>query len=204
MRERASAKFDETVEIARISASIPSTPTRWCAAWSICRTAPAAPCGSRFSPGAKADEAKAAGADVVGAEDLVTERPGRNDRIRPLHRHPGHDAARRPPRQGSGPARPDAQSQGRHRDDGRHRGGSGLQGRRGRVPRRKGRHRAGSVGKASFDDGKLVENITAFVDAVVKAKPTGAKGTYMQRVALTSTMGPGVKVDPASITVAHH
>ena len=54
----------------------------------------------------------------------------------------------------------------------------------------------GSVGKASFDDDKLVENIKAFVDAVPRAKPQGAKGTYIQRVAISSTMGPGVKVDP--------
>jgi large subunit ribosomal protein L1 len=55
------------------------------------------------------------------------------------------------------------------------------------------------IGKASFDEGKLVENIRAFADAVSKAKPTGAKGTYIQRVAVSSTMGPGVKVDPASV-----
>jgi large subunit ribosomal protein L1 len=55
------------------------------------------------------------------------------------------------------------------------------------------------IGKASFDEGKLVENIKAFADAVSKAKPTGAKGTYIQRVAVSSTMGPGVKVDPASV-----
>ena len=57
----------------------------------------------------------------------------------------------------------------------------------------------GSVGKVSFDGDKLVENIRAFVDAVAKAKPQGAKGTYIQRVAISSTMGPGVKVDPASV-----
>jgi large subunit ribosomal protein L1 len=55
------------------------------------------------------------------------------------------------------------------------------------------------IGKASFEDGKLVENIRAFADAVSKAKPAGAKGTYIQRIAVTSTMGPGVKVDPASV-----
>ena len=60
----------------------------------------------------------------------------------------------------------------------------------------------GSVGKASFDDEKLVENIKAFVDAVTRAKPAGAKGTYLQRVALSSTMGPGVKVDPATLGTA--
>jgi large subunit ribosomal protein L1 len=55
------------------------------------------------------------------------------------------------------------------------------------------------IGKASFDEGKLVENIKAFADAVSRAKPTGAKGTYIQRVAISSTMGPGVKVDPSSV-----
>jgi large subunit ribosomal protein L1 len=58
------------------------------------------------------------------------------------------------------------------------------------------------VGKASFEDGKLVENIRAFADAVAKAKPAGAKGTYIQRIALSSTMGPGVKVDPATVLTA--
>jgi len=57
----------------------------------------------------------------------------------------------------------------------------------------------GSVGKASFGESQLVENIKAFVDAVAKARPQGAKGTYIQRVALSSTMGPGVKVDPATV-----
>jgi large subunit ribosomal protein L1 len=57
------------------------------------------------------------------------------------------------------------------------------------------------VGKASFGQEKLIENIAAFVDAVAKAKPQGAKGTYIQRVAISSTMGPGVKVDPATLTV---
>jgi large subunit ribosomal protein L1 len=55
------------------------------------------------------------------------------------------------------------------------------------------------VGKASFPPEKLVENIKAFADAVQKAKPAGAKGTYVQRIAVTSTMGPGVKVEPGSV-----
>jgi large subunit ribosomal protein L1 len=55
------------------------------------------------------------------------------------------------------------------------------------------------VGKASFAADKLVENIRAFADAVQKAKPAGAKGTYVKRVAVSSTMGPGVHVDPSSI-----
>ena len=56
------------------------------------------------------------------------------------------------------------------------------------------------VGKASFEAKAMEENIRAFADAVVKAKPAGAKGTYVQRVAISSTMGPGVKVDPSSLS----
>ena len=55
------------------------------------------------------------------------------------------------------------------------------------------------IGKASFNDTQLVENIKAFTDAVQKARPAGAKGTFVQRVAISSTMGPGVKVDPATL-----
>jgi large subunit ribosomal protein L1 len=55
------------------------------------------------------------------------------------------------------------------------------------------------VGKASFDEGKLAENIKAFVDAINKAKPSGAKGTYLKKVSVSSTMGPGVKLDIASL-----
>ena len=58
------------------------------------------------------------------------------------------------------------------------------------------------IGKASFDAKALEENIKAFADAVVKAKPAGAKGNYVKRVAISSTMGPGVKIDPATVTVA--
>ena len=55
------------------------------------------------------------------------------------------------------------------------------------------------IGKASFDDDKLVQNIRALVDAVQKAKPAGAKGTYLQKAALSSTMGPGIRVDVSSL-----
>ena len=58
------------------------------------------------------------------------------------------------------------------------------------------------VGKASFAEDKPVENIKAFADAVQKAKPPGAKGHYINRVAISSTMGPGVKVEPASLFAA--
>jgi large subunit ribosomal protein L1 len=55
------------------------------------------------------------------------------------------------------------------------------------------------IGKASFDETKLLENIRALVDAVQKAKPAGAKGTYMQKASLSSSMGPGIRVDVASL-----
>ena len=51
------------------------------------------------------------------------------------------------------------------------------------------------IGKASFDEAKLIENVRAFVGAVAKAKPSGSKGTYMKKVSLSSTMGPGVSVN---------
>ena len=56
------------------------------------------------------------------------------------------------------------------------------------------------VGKASFEAKALEENIRAFADAVAKAKPSGAKGTFVQKVAISSTMGPGVTIDPATMT----
>ena len=56
------------------------------------------------------------------------------------------------------------------------------------------------VGKASFSADQLVENVAAFVDAIVKAKPSGVKGTYLKRVSLTSTMGAGIKLDVASLS----
>jgi large subunit ribosomal protein L1 len=59
------------------------------------------------------------------------------------------------------------------------------------------------VGKASFAEDKLVENIRAFADAVQKARPSGAKGTYIQRIAVSSTMGPGVKVEPGTVVSAN-
>lgn len=58
------------------------------------------------------------------------------------------------------------------------------------------------VGKASFGDAAIVENIRALVDAVVKAKPAGAKGTYLKKIALSSTMGPGLKVEVGSVVGA--
>jgi large subunit ribosomal protein L1 len=58
------------------------------------------------------------------------------------------------------------------------------------------------VGKVSFDANAIEENIRAFADAVIKAKPAGAKGNYVKRVSMSSTMGPGLKIDVATLTVA--
>jgi large subunit ribosomal protein L1 len=55
------------------------------------------------------------------------------------------------------------------------------------------------VGKASFDAAKIEENIRSFAEAVQKAKPSGAKGTFLKRVAISSTMGPGIKLDPSTV-----
>ena len=60
----------------------------------------------------------------------------------------------------------------------------------------------GGIGKVSFGSDKLVENVRAFADAVSKAKPSGAKGTYIKAIAVSSTMGPGVKVDPSTIAAS--
>jgi large subunit ribosomal protein L1 len=55
------------------------------------------------------------------------------------------------------------------------------------------------IGKASFDEDKLLENAKALADAIQRAKPTGAKGTYLQKASLSSSMGPGVRIDVASL-----
>jgi large subunit ribosomal protein L1 len=60
----------------------------------------------------------------------------------------------------------------------------------------------GGVGKASFSEEALLQNIRAFADAVNRSKPSGAKGTYLKRIAVTSTQGPGVRVDPASLSAS--
>src|SRR5512134_2586444 len=57
----------------------------------------------------------------------------------------------------------------------------------------------GGIGKASFEDAALAENVRAFIDALIKAKPSGAKGAYVKRVSMSSTMGPGLRVNIASV-----
>jgi large subunit ribosomal protein L1 len=205
VRERASAKFDETVEIALNLGVDPKHADQ------MVRGVVNLPNGTGrtlrvavFARGAKADEARAAGADVVGAEDLVAIVQGGTidfDRciatpdMMPLVGRLGKVLGPRGlmPNPKVGTVTTDVVA-------------AVAASKGGAVEFRveKAGIVQGSVGKASFGDDKLAENITAFVEAVVKAKPTGAKGTYLQRVALSSTMGPGVKVDPATITLAQH
>ena len=205
VRERASAKFDETVEIALNLGVDPKHADQ------MVRGVVNLPNGTGrtlrvavFARGAKADEAKAAGADLVGAEELVTAVQGGTidfDRciatpdMMPLVGRLGKVLGPRGlmPNPKVGTVTMDVAA-------------AVAASKGGAVEFRveKAGIIQGSVGKASFGEDKLAENIVAFVDAVVKAKPAGAKGTYLQRVALSSTMGPGVKVDPASIAVAQH
>ena len=205
VRERASAKFDETVEIAMNLGVDPKHADQMVRG--VCNL----PNGTGrtlrvavFARGAKADEAKAAGADVVGAEELVQVVQGGTidfDRciatpdMMPLVGRLGKVLGPRGlmPNPKVGTVTMDVAS-------------AVAASKGGAVEFRveKAGIVQGSVGKASFGDEKLAENITAFVEAVVKAKPAGAKGTYLQRIALSSTMGPGVKVDVATIAIAQH
>jgi len=202
VQERANAKFDETVEIAMNLGVDPKHADQ------MVRGVVNLPNGTGrtlrvavFARGAKADEATAAGADIVGAEDLVTTVQGGTiafDRcvatpdMMPLVGRLGKVLGPRGlmPNPKVGTVTMDIAAAVKAS-----KGGS--------VEFRveKAGIVQGSVGKASFAPEKLVENITAFVDAVAKAKPQGAKGTYIQRVAISSSMGPGVKVDPTSVTL---
>ena len=200
VKERANAKFDETVEVAMNLGVDPRHADQMVRG--VCNL----PNGSGrtvrvavFARGAKADEARAAGADVVGAEDLVERVQGGAidfDRcvatpdMMPLVGRLGKVLGPRGlmPNPKVGTVTMDV-------------AGAVAAAKGGAVEFRV--EKAGivhaGVGKASFDEQKLVENIRAFADAVARAKPSGAKGTYIQRIAITSSMGPGVKVDPASV-----
>jgi len=200
VRERAKAKFDESVEIAMNLGVDPKHADQ------MVRGVVNLPNGTGrvlrvavFARGPKADEAKAAGADVVGAEELVTIVQGGTidfDRciatpdMMPLVGCLGKVLGPRGlmPNPKVGTVTMDVTA-------------AVKASKGGAVEFRveKAGIVQGTVGKASFDEGKLVENIKAFVDAVAKAKPAGSKGTYIQRVALSSTQGPGVKIDVASL-----
>lgn len=203
VKERANAKFDETVEIAMNLGVDPRHADQMVRG--VCNL----PNGSGrtlrvavFARGAKADEAKAAGADIVGAEELVESvqkgeinfdrciaTPDMMGLVGRLGKVLGPRGLMPNPRVGT--VTMDVTSA-----VAASKGGSVEF----RVEKAGIVHAA--VGKASFSAEKLSENIKAFVDSVAKAKPAGAKGTYIQRVALSSTMGPGVKIEPNTVTGA--
>ena len=200
VKGRATAKFDETIEVAINLGVDPRHADQMVRG--VCNL----PNGTGrtvrvgvFARGAKADEAKAAGADVVGAEDLVEIVQGGKiefDRciatpdMMPLVGRLGKVLGPRGlmPNPKVGTVTMDV-------------AGAVGAAKGGAVEFRV--EKAGivhaGVGKASFGEAALAENVRALVDAVVKAKPAGAKGTYLKRIALSSTMGPGVGVEPSSI-----
>src|ERR1700732_3590062 len=200
IKDRAKAKFDETIEIAMNLGVDPRHADQ------MVRGVVALPNGTGrtqrvavFARGAKADEARAAGADVVGAEDLVERVTGGNidfDRciatpdLMPLVGRLGKVLGPRGmmPNPKVGTVTMDVTT-----------AVKGAKGGSVEFRAEKAGIIHAGVGKASFDANKLVENIKAFADAVNKAKPAGAKGHFINRVAISSTMGPGVKVEPGSL-----
>ncbi len=201
VKERAKAKFDETVEISMNLGVDPKHADQMVRG--VCNL----PNGSGrtqrvavFAKGAKAEEAKAAGADVVGAEDLVEQvskgvinfdrciaTPDMMGLVGRLGKVLGPRGLMPNPRVGT--VTMDVK-------------GAVAGAKGGAVEFRvekAGIVQAG-VGKASFTEKALVENIKAFVDAVVKAKPTGSKGTFVKKISVSSTQGVGVKVEASSVS----
>ena len=203
VKERAKAKFDETIEVAMNLGIDPRHADQ------MVRGVVNLPKGTGknvrvavFAKGAKADEAKAAGADVVGAEDLMETIQGGSidfDRVIAtpdmmgvvgrLGKVLGPKGLMPNPKLGTvtmdvTKAVTDAKS--------------------GQVEFRV--EKAGivhaGIGKASFSEGDLKENFTAFMDAIIKNKPSGAKGKFVKKLSVSSTMGPGVKIDLTEVAGA--
>ncbi|MGR3362739.1 MAG: 50S ribosomal protein L1 [Maritimibacter harenae] len=201
VKSNASAKFDESVEIAMNLGVDPRHADQ------MVRGKVSLPNGTGkdvrvavFARGDKAEEAKAAGADIVGAEDLMEtvqngeinfDRCIATPDMMPIVGRLGKVLGPRNlmPNPKVGTVTMDVKE--------------AVEAAKGGEVQFKvekaGVVHAG-IGKASFDEGKLVENVRAFVDAVSKAKPAGAKGSYMKKVSLSSTMGPGVSVSVESAT----
>lgn len=201
VKQNARAKFDETIEVALNLGVDPRHADQ------MVRGSVNLPHGTGktlrvavFAKGDKADEAKAAGADIVGADDLATAIQGGEinfDRciatpdMMPVVGRLGRVLGPRGlmPNPKLGTVTPNV--------------AAAVEAAKGgqvqfRVEKAGIIH--GGVGKASFDEAKLAENVKAFVDAVSKAKPSGAKGTYMKRVSVSSTMGIGIHLDVAGLS----
>ncbi|HEY0446748.1 MAG TPA: 50S ribosomal protein L1 [Allosphingosinicella sp.] len=200
VKGNATAKFDETIELALNLGVDPRHADQ------MVRGVVTLPAGTGktvrvavFARGGKADEATAAGADVVGAEDLMESIQGGTidfDRVIAtpdmmgivgrLGKVLGPKGLMPNPKLGT--VTPNVTE-------------AVKAAKGGQVEFRV--EKAGiihsGIGKASFSEADLRRNFDAFVDAIVRAKPAGAKGRYVQKVALSSTMGPGVKVDAAKV-----
>lgn len=200
VKDAKKAKFDETIEIAMNLGVDPRHADQ------MVRGVVALPHGSGkdatvavFAKGDKAEEAKAAGADIVGAEDLAEKvqngvidfdrcvaTPDMMSVVGKLGKVLGPRGLMPNPKLGT--VTPDVTA-------------AVKSAKAGDIEFRvekAGLIHAG-IGKASFSEDALVDNVRAFYDAIMKAKPSGAKGTYVKRVSLSSTMGPGVKISVASL-----
>ena len=202
VKSRATAKFDETIEVAINLGVDPRHADQ------MVRGVVSLPNGTGrklrvavFAKGPKADEAKAAGADIVGAEDLAEKvqkgeidferciaTPDMMGIVGRLGKVLGPRGLMPNPKVGT--VTMDVKSA---INDAK---GGAVEYR----VEKAGIVQAG-VGKASFAENALVENVRSFVDSVAKARPQGAKGTYVKRISLSSTMGPGVKIALASLGV---
>ncbi|MGE0046211.1 MAG: 50S ribosomal protein L1 [Hyphomonadaceae bacterium] len=203
VKSRASAKFDETIEISMNLGVDPKYPDQQVRG--VCSLPNGTGKSLRvavFAKGPKAEEAKKAGADIVGEQDLFETINGGKIEFDRLIATPdlmalvgrlgkvlGPRGLMPNPKVGTvtmDVAKAVADSKG------------------GAVEFRV--EKAGivhaGIGKASFSEEKLTQNAKAFIDAVAKAKPSGAKGTFIKKVALSSTMGPGVRIEPASASHA--
>ena len=199
IKSSASTKFDETVEIAMNLGVDPRHADQ------MVRGVVGLPNGTGktvrvavFARGPKAEEAQAAGADIVGAEDLMETIQGGKiefDRciatpdMMPIVGRLGKVLGPRNlmPNPKVGTVTMDVKE-----------AVEAAKGGQVQFKAEKDGVVHAGVGKVSFDEAKLVENVKAFVSAVSKAKPAGAKGTYLKRISLSSTMGPGVTVDVAA------
>ncbi len=203
IKANASAKFDETIEIAMNLGVDPRHADQ------MVRGVVSLPNGTGrnvrvavFAKDAKAEEAKEAGADIVGAEDLmekiqggffdfdrVIATPDMMAIVGRLGKVLGPKGLMPNPKVGT--VTPNVAQAVKDSK------GGAVEFR----VEKAGIIHAG-VGKASFDDKAIAENVQAFIDAVTKAKPSGAKGAYIKKIALSSTMGPGVKIDTSGAASA--
>ena len=203
VKERANAKFDETIEVAMNLGVDPRHADQMVRG--VCNL----PNGSGrkvrvavFAKGAKADEAKKAGADIVGAEDLFEivnkgtldfdrciATPDMMGLVGRLGKVLGPRNMMPNPKVGTVTMDVTAAVKAAK--------GGAVEFR----VEKAGIVQAG-VGKASFTPDQIAGNVRAFVDAVNKSKPTGAKGTYVKKISISSSMGPGLKLDLAALTSA--